>query len=303
MIKKTALITGAAGFIGRHVARKFHRQGWHVIGMGRGDWADSSAYGISEWHRTEVTLEALAELIAKPDVIVHCAGGASVGYSVEEPYQDFIKTVDTMAQVLEFIRLHSPQTKLVYPSSAAVYGQIKSLPIAEDTPLNPVSPYGLHKKMAESLCQMYAYQFGASVVIVRLFSIYGAGLTKQLLWDACQKFEQNDSCFFGTGEEIRDWLHVDDVAELLFIAAEKATTDCPVVNAGSGHGVAVKNILDCVCKQLKIAKHPEFSSQAKAGDPNAYIADITKARGWHWQPKIDWQVGITEYVDWYKKCQ
>ena len=301
-MKNRVLVTGAAGFIGRHVAREFANQGWHVMGMGRGDWVDFESYGISEWHGCEVTLDALVKRAGQPDVIVHCAGGASVGFSVAEPYQDFIKTVDTMAQVLEFIRLHSSATKLVYPSSAAVYGQVTQLPIIEEAPLKPVSPYGFHKKMAESLCQLYAHQYGVSVAIVRLFSIYGAGLNKQLLWDACQKFKQGDNRFFGTGEEIRDWLHVNDVAKLLFIAAQKATTACSVVNAGSGQGVPVKDILRLVSEQSEATKIPEFSSQTKAGDPNAYIADIAKAQAWNWEPEINWREGVAEYVEWYKKC-
>lgn len=299
----TALVTGAAGFIGRHVAREFANQGWHVVGMGRGDCLDSEAYGISEWHGCDVTLDALVNRAGHPDVIVHCAGGASVGFSVAEPYQDFIKTVDTMAQVLEFIRLYSPKSKLVYPSSAAVYGQVTQLPIVEEAPLMPVSPYGVHKKMAESLCQLYAHQYGLEVAIVRLFSIYGAGLNKQLLWDACQKFKQGDNRFFGTGEEVRDWLHVNDVVQLLLIAANNATTACPVLNAGSGQGVPVKDILQLVSEQSGALKKNVFSSQPKVGDPNAYIADITKARAWNWAPQISWREGVAEYVAWYSKCQ
>ena len=302
-MKNKVLVTGAAGFIGRHVAREFANQGWRVVGMGRGDGFDSQAYGISEWHCCEVTLDALVNCAGQPDVIVHCAGGASVGFSVAEPYQDFIRTVDTMAQVLEFIRLYSSATKLVYPSSAAVYGQVSKLPIVEDAPLKPVSPYGFHKKMAESLCQLYAHQYSTSAAIVRLFSIYGTGLHKQLLWDACQKLKQGDNGFFGTGEEIRDWLHVNDVAKLLLIAAEKATTACPVVNGGSGQGVPVKDILQLVSEQSGALKMPAFTSRPKAGDPNAYIADIAKAHAWNWAPEINWREGVAEYVEWYKKCQ
>lgn len=297
------LITGAAGFIGRHVAREFSRNGWHVTGIGRGDWLDWCDYGLTEWHSADVTLDSLVEYGGKPDVIVHCAGGASVGFSVEQPAIDFNLTVDTTSQVLEFIRLHSPSTKLVYPSSAAVYGQVKTLPISEDALLKPVSPYGLHKQMAEGLCQMYSHQFNVSVAIVRLFSIYGVGLRKQLLWDACRKFEQGECDFFGTGREIRDWLYVEDVAKLLIKAAWNATPLCPIVNAGAGEGVLVKDILQQVSEQIGLNIAPLFSFQLKAGDPNAYIADIAKARAWNWKPEINWREGVSTYVNWYKQCQ
>ena len=303
MTQQTVLITGAAGFIGGYVASEFVKKGWYVINIGRGDWSDCRDCGLTSWHNTDVNLDSLLKYAGKPDVIVHCAGGASVGFSVEQPAIDFDLTVRTTSIILEFIRVHSPATKLVYPSSAAVYGQVKNLPIIEETPLNPISPYGFHKQMAEALCQLYASQFGVSVAIIRLFSIYGTGLRKQLLWDACRKFQQKDYEFFGTGDEVRDWLHVADAAKLLFIAAQNATPSCPLVNAGFGLGVPVKEILQQVSDQFGLGITPIFSSKAKTGDPNAYIADISKAREWSWEPEINWHDGVEAYVDWYKKCQ
>jgi len=297
------LITGAYGFIGRHVAREYSSRGWHVTGIGHGEWSNWHDYGLTEWHKADVTLDSLLTLSNYPDVIIHCAGGASVGFSVEQPAIDFDLTVRTTSNVLEFIRLYSPSTKLVYPSSAAVYGQVEALPITEDMPLNPVSPYGTHKQMSEILCQLYSRQYNLSVAIVRMFSIYGPELRKQLLWDACQKLHQDDYAFFGTGEEIRDWLHVDDVSKLLYVASQNATVDCPVVNAGKGMGVKVKNILEQLCGQYESNIKPTFSSTFKPGDPNAYISDISKASAWGWTPLVNWQEGISEYVDWYNKCQ
>ncbi len=302
MTQQTVLITGAAGFIGRYVASEFVKKGWYVIGIGHGDWSWRDC-GLTSWYNTDVNLDSLLKYAGKPDVIVHCAGGASVGFSVEQPAVDFDLTVRTTSIVLEFIRIHSPATKLVYPSSAAVYGQVKNLPITEEMPLNPVSPYGFHKQMAEALCQLYASQFGVSVAIIRLFSIYGTGLRKQLLWDACRKFQQKNCEFFGTGDEVRDWLHVADAAKLIFTAVQNATPSCPVVNAGSGLGVSVKEILQQVSDQFGLGIKSKFSSKAKTGDPNAYIADISKGHEWNWEPEIKWHDGVAAYVDWYKKCQ
>lgn len=299
-MSKKVLITGMAGFIGRHVASEFASKGWQIIGLGRGDWNACQDHPLSEWHRGEITLDSLIEFGGKPDAIIHCAGGSSVGFSVTQPAIDFDLTVRTTSNVLEFIRVHTPATRLVYPSSAAVYGQVKALPILEESPLKPVSPYGLHKQMAEDLCQLYARQFGVSIAIVRLFSIYGPGLKKQLLWDACQKFEKGSYDFFGTGEEVRDWLHVADVAKLFLTASQNATNQCPVVNAGSGQGVSVKEILQHMSDKFGIGVSPKFSSKPKVGDPNAYIADIFKVNVWGWTPRITWSAGVAEYVDWYK---
>ena len=239
MKKKVVLITGAAGFIGQHVAQVYLREGWEVHGIGRGSWTLVTEVGLQSWHCGDVTLDRLVELGLRPDVIVHCAGGSSVGVSIQRPAVDFDHTVKSTSNVLEFIRLYSPATRLIYPSSAAVYGHVTQMPINEDVHANAVSPYGLHKRMAELLCELYARQFGISIAIVRLFSIYGPGLRKQLLWDACLKYESGSTEFFGTGNEVRDWLHVSDIARLLFIAKDKASIACPIVNAGSGIGVKV----------------------------------------------------------------
>jgi UDP-glucose 4-epimerase len=303
MNKRAVLITGAAGFIGRHVAKEFAARGWQVSGIGRSDWKDWHDYGLTAWHSVDVTSEALLEYGGKPEVLAHFAGGAAVGYSVDHPGEDFESTVQTTSRVLEFIRLHSADTKLVYPSSAAVYGQAATLPISEESTIAPISPYGLHKQMAESLCQLYSRQYGLSISIVRLFSVYGPGLRKQLLWEACRKLHEGQSEFFGTGKELRDWLHVSDVARLLFSASMKSSPECPIVNAGSGQGVAVKDILLLIAEQLHLAIAPKFSSRPKAGDPTAYVADISKARGWGWEPEGHWREGVAEYVDWYKRCR
>jgi UDP-glucose 4-epimerase len=138
----TVVITGAHGFIGRHVARRFASAGWEVTGLGHGNWSQSEliAYGNSFWHSTDISLDALITYSGKPDVIVHCGGSGSVAFSMFQPFEDYGRTVGTTAAVLEYIRLHLPRTKLVYLSSAAVYGMAKTLPIAETDPLLPVSP-------------------------------------------------------------------------------------------------------------------------------------------------------------------
>lgn len=299
---RRVLITGATGFVGQYVAREYANQGWYVIGVGSGELTEYGLYGLSECYRCKITVDALIKYAVKVDIIIHCAGGGLVANSYAEPYQNFIKNVDTTAQILEFIRLHSPKTKFFYPSSAAVYGEVNKFPIAEDAPLNPISPYGFHKKMAESLCELYAEKFEVSVVIVRLFSIYGNGLRKQLLWDACQKFKQSDNIFFGTGNEFRDWLHVEDVAKLFLTLSLKPIKSFMVLNAGSGVGVSIKDVLIHINDLLALDLKPQFSSLRKIGDPKGYIADTTKVNSLNWSPTINWQEGVADYVKWHTQC-
>jgi len=298
---KSVLITGAAGFVGRYVAREFAGMGYGVRGMGWGKFPERSQWGISSWCESDISLETLCEFAGQPDVIVHCAGGSSVGYSMEHPHKDFCMTVDTTSHVLEYIRLHSRESRLVYPSSAAVYGKVNKTPISENTVLNPISPYGRHKVMAESLCQMYAQEYHVAVAVVRLFSIFGEGLRKQLLWDACNKLVAGDLTFSGSGTEVRDWLHVRDAAKLLADAADFAHVNCPTINGASGEGVAVRDVLAVIATCFNLNKHLDFSGKGRAGDPDKYVADISSAEDWGWKPGISLQAGIRSYVEWFRE--
>ena len=237
---KRILVTGANGFLGRHVSRMLAKLGYSVAGLGHGTFsqAELGAWGIDEWHEGDVTLESLMQY-ENLKAIFHCAGSGSVNFALQQPSQDFRRTVVTTSDVLEFVRSVSPSTVVVYPSSASVYGTIATMPIGEDAATLPISTYGTHKLLAEHLVKAYAHNFGAKASIVRFFSIYGCGLRKQLLWDACVKLAGGDEIFNGTGDEVRDWLHVEDAAELLIIAMQRASPSCPVVNGGTGTGVSV----------------------------------------------------------------
>ncbi|MBB5057284.1 UDP-glucose 4-epimerase [Granulicella aggregans] len=295
------LVTGANGFLGRYVARSFADQGHTVSGIGHGGWSKDEwePWGLSQWNSADVTLETLRQHAERPDVIVHCAGGGSVSFSIEDPIADFERTVVTTAHVLEYLRTSAPSCRVVYPSSASVYGTVDTVPIAEDFPTAPISQYGTHKLMAEQMVTSYARQFGTHASIVRLFSVYGCGLRKQLLWDACIKFAKQDGVFMGTGEEVRDWLHVQDASTLLLAASRHASPQCPTINGGSGRGATVREVLMRLGRNFDV--EPGFSGTQRQGDPSRFIADIKGAKAWGWHPTKKWTQGVEEYAAWWKR--
>jgi len=301
-MRNHVLITGAAGFIGRHVARRFRDGGWSVTGLGHGTWSkeEARAWGIEDWQAADISFDALSTCEPTPEAIIHCAGSGSVGYSLTNPYQDFHRSTGTVAEVLEYVRLRAPAARLVLLSSAAVYGHGGIQAVREDAPLHPVSPYGIHKLFGESLCRLYGAQYGVASTVVRLFSVYGTGLRKQLLWDACSKAESGDIVFSGTGDETRDWLNVSDAAELLFTAVEYASPRCPTVNGGTGDSPTIRAVLGALFQRLGIGVAPRFSGIARAGDPLYYRADVSAARRWGWLAKVGWSEGIRSYAEWFK---
>lgn len=302
--KKTVIVTGAHGFIGRHVACHLSKCGWNVVGIGHGSWVslnEQQHWGVTVWHSSDISVAALRACSVVPDAIVHCAGSGSVSFSLENPRDDFERSVNTTLNVLEYARVYIPTAMIVTLSSGGVYGEVKHLPIAEDDPLNPISPYGVHKKIVEEICNSFANHFGLSISILRLFSVYGAGLKKQLLWDACNKISRGEHTFFGTGNELRDWIHVSDVASLVEHAISHPPVTASVYNGAGGMGVSVSDILKLLYAILGETAKPSFTGITKPGDPIGYVADINKAKLIEWQPRMFWEQGITKYAQWYKK--
>lgn len=303
---KTVLVTGAHGFLGRHVATAFAQAGCTVLGVGLGDWESERPgdFGIDRWIGAAVTLEALQALNCCPDVVAHCAGSGSVGFSLAQPFQDFAMTVGTTAAVLEFMRLTAPEAQLIYPSSAAVYGAGHTGPIPVDAELAPSSPYGVHKLAAEALCRSAVQNFGLRCSIVRYFSLYGPGLCKQLLWEASRRLlaaEPDEPIeFFGTGDETRDWLHVHDAAGLMVQLAGDARQEL-VLNGGSGRAVTVAEVLGKLAKVLGCSADIRFNGQSRAGDPFHLQADIALTRALGWEPQVRLEEGLDEYAAWCRR--
>jgi UDP-glucose 4-epimerase len=307
-MQKTVLITGGFGFLGRAVAHKFKQLDYRVVGIGRGRWGpeEASAHGFDVWLDASVSLSSLMTLNERFDLVVHCGGNGSVGYSLANPLQDFAKTVQGTSELLEFLRVTNSKALLVYPSSAGVYGAKEDAPIKETDSLNPISPYGYHKRIAEELLESYSKSYGIRVVVIRFFSIYGPGLTKQLLWDASSKLlaaVNNKAIFWGTGEETRDWIHVDDAAGLVLHLAKctgalSGAANLQVINGASGIRVTVREVLTHLAAALGSATDIRFNGAFRAGDPRFYHADITQLRASEWRPSVSLDQGLADYAVW-----
>lgn len=301
--KEIVLVTGATGFIGRHCAWELSDQGYRTIGLDIIPFPDASSWGLSSFTRGRVCvneMEKLAKKYGLPSYIIHCAGSGSVPSSFKEPSADFSSNVVTAMEVLEFSRYHKSRIGVVIPSSAAVYGVSKALRLRESSPIHPVSPYGIHKHMSEELALSYSKNFGVPSSVIRFFSVYGTGLRKQILWDACSKAEKGNYVFAGQGTEIRDFMHVTDAARLLVIAVGKASPSCPLVNGGTGNGTSVNEILTMIGECWNPTLRPEFTGNKRQGDPMHYLADVTRLRSWGFKPRMEMAKAVKAYVDWYK---
>jgi UDP-glucose 4-epimerase len=180
-----------------------------------------------------------------------------------------------------------------------VYGSSDSGAIPEGASAQPQSPYAVHKLVAERLCWSYGRFFGVSSVVIRFFSIYGPGLRKQLFWDACTRLARGEGSFAGTGDEIRDWLHVEDAAALVLASIDRAVPEGVVVNGGCGIGATVREVVTALRDDLGNHAKVSFTGERRPGDPTRFIANNALARSWGWTPKLPWRDGAREFAAWF----
>lgn len=299
-------ITGAAGFIGRHLVRHLASGGAQVAGLDLAECPAPLSGHISAWQTGALAPAQFASLARRtgiPETVYHLAGGSSVGASIEAPYRDFASTVDGTAALLDWVRVSAAGSRIVIVSSAAVYGDLHAGPISEDAAIAPFSPYGAHKYAMETICRGWAGCFGLNIATARLFSVYGPGLAKQLLWDLCCKLNAGTPqvVLGGTGTELRDWTHISDVVRALAYAVRFASPEVPTINAGTGAGSSVAQVAELVVRAL--GRDPaclEFSGQSRPGDPFSLVAAPGKleAAGFAWRMGL--QEGVAGYLDWFK---
>lgn len=295
---RSALVTGAAGFIGSALVRALASRGYRVQGLDRGAPDDTLRTQVARWSVGDLS-QGLPPDLPAADEVYHCAGSGVVGASFSDPAADFRANVATTANLVAWMT-NQRGARLVLVSSAAVYGIQPVMPIGETAALDPTSPYGVHKRLAERQVRDYARNFGFNATVVRLFSVYGPGLRKQLLWDACMKLTQGPASFGGNGSEERDWIQVDDAVALLIQAAAAASPACPTFNGGTGVSTTVRQALELLARKLGQAAPLRFSGESRRGDPPALVASIAAARAIGWAPRIALADGISQYADWFR---
>lgn len=243
------LILGSEGFIGKSIS-KFYKA--------NSDYDVYSSdilpnHGAEKYVQINTTSPNFEEIISQEfSVIINCTGAAHVGNSLNKPLNDFFLNTVNVFRILDAIRLKSPVTHFVNLSSAAVYGQPVQLPVKENSVIKPLSPYGFHKVMSESILKEFFDIFNISSTSLRIFSCYGPGLKKQLFWDAYKKACNKKYEFWGTGKESRDFIYVDDLAKIIQHVVNKDNKGFNTYNIASGVETSIENAINKLYKALKI---------------------------------------------------
>jgi UDP-glucose 4-epimerase len=295
---KNILIIGCLGFIGKAIKSFFEtNNSYSVYGVDLATYSSENNY-ISFTKYGD--FDSILNLI-KIDICINASGAANVSFSVEHPAQDFNLNSVNVFKILNALRIHSPKAKFINLSSAAVYGNPGSLPIKETSSTQPISPYGYHKYISELICQEFNQLYDVKTCCLRIFSAYGPGLKKQLLWDLSRKAEkQNHILLYGTGEESRDFIYIDDLVHAVQCILEDQHFSDSIINIASGSEVYIKDIARIFFKHYNSSLTYEFSGQRRIGDPDNWRADTTKLQQTGFKQKIDIEEGIQNYIQWVK---
>lgn len=300
-MKKNLLIIGVNGFIGSRCAEYFYNNDkYEITGC---DISDDSI--IKNYIKINSINPDFNNVFKKIefDICLNCSGAANVPLSLNDPLKDFQLNTVNVFNILNTIKLTQPKCKFINLSSAAVYGNPKLIPIAETCELNPVSPYGFHKMMSEQICEEFYKFWNIRTLSLRVFSVYGPGLRKQILWDISQKLKTNikEIQLFGTGNETRDFIFITDLVRLIEIIIERANFQGEVINIGNGTQISVREIAETTGRQINPNISIVFNGHNREGDPINWEADISIIKNMGYKSKTGIKDGIKFYIQWLKE--
>ena len=294
------LVTGGAGFIGGHIVDALVADNdVRVLDSGRtGDL--SAVPDEAELIEGDVRDEAAVDqAMTDVDVVFHEAAVVSVAESVEEPVESNDVNLSGTLAVLDAARRED--ARLVFASSAAVYGDPERVPVSEDDPTDPLSPYGLQKLAADRYVRMYADLYDLPTVPLRYFNVYGPGQTGGDYAGVITAFlnriqEGKPPVIHGDGTQTRDFVHVSDIVQANLLAA---TTDATgeAYNVGTGESVTIRELADTLVDVTGADVESEHGP-ARDGDIDESEADISKARDrLGYEPGTTLHEGLADLVE------
>lgn len=290
-----AVVTGGRGFIGSHLVDALIARGFevHVIDDGAAGKRKDRENEKATYHDVSITDHAaIAPICAGAQYVFHLAALPRVQDSIDHPLETFAVNVGGTLSLLQASKAGNVG-KVIFASSAAVYGDLPTMPLSEDMQLLPKSPYGLHKKMGEEACRLWSDIYGLKTVSLRFFNVYGARFDPDGAYAlVVGKFlalrkEGKPLSIAGDGSHTRDYVHVKDVVDALLRAADAALGNGEVFNVATGVETSVHDLATLIGGATEPA--PARLEPARS------FADISKTKTiLGWEPRITLPDGIAE---------
>ena len=307
---KRYLVTGGAGFIGSTIVRALLEQGDFVrildnFSTGKRENVAGLAVEIVDGDLRDPA--KVAEAVKNIDIIFHEAAFVSVPQSMDDPLPCFDINQRGTEYLLEAARKAGVK-RVVLASSAAVYGDLETMPLAEDFLLRPLSPYAVSKRVDELYAEMYTRSFGLEVVALRYFNVYGPRQRPDSMYAAAvpiftrRLIDGKPITIYGDGGQTRDLIHVGDVVRANLLASEHPDAPGQVFNICTGDETRVIDLVETLMDFFPDAPAPAFGP-ARAGDIYRSLGNPAKAEkiiGFKAQTSLD--AGLKTVVDWMKSA-
>ena len=303
---KKVVVTGGAGFIGSHLVEELAKQGYNVIILD--DLSTGKMENIAELLNKDnvefvqgsiTELPLLQKLFQGVEYVFHQAALARVPRSVDDPLTANEVNITGTLNILLAARDNGVK-KVIYASSSSVYGNTATLPQREDMPPDPLSPYALTKLAGEYYCNIFRQIYGLPTVSLRYFNVYGSrqDLKSQYATVIPAFIEMIlqglPLIIHGDGEQSRDLTFIDDVVRANILAAESDAEG--TYNIGCGKSTTINqlagSILNLMGKDL-----PPVHEKPRPGDPRHTLADVSKARGFGYEPKWNLEEGLRKSIE------
>ena len=300
-----ALVTGGAGFIGSNLTGRLVAEGRSVVvldNLSSGYRRNLDPYPDVQFTVGDVrNADTVERAVENVDVIYHMAASVGNKRSIDDPVADAEVNVIGTIRMLEAARRNGVR-KVVASSSAGIFGELKSLPIGENHPTEPDSPYGCSKLCEEKECLVYAKLYGIEVVCLRYFNVYGPNQRYDAYGNVIpifvfQMLRGEPLTVFGDGEQTRDFVNVSDVVQANIKAAMTSGLT-GAFNVASGTRITINRLVELLCEVSGM--RPEVRhGPSRPGDVLHSLADISAARAaFGYSPAVDMRAGLTEYVRW-----
>jgi len=280
------VVTGGAGFVGSHVAAYLAERGFRVVAVDNLERA-SAVKRLEEAGVPLVVGDVRHMDLPPADAVVHAAAYISVDESWERPYDYMWNNAAATARVAK--QCAETGARLIYISSAAVYGEPQHLPIDESHSTRPLSPYGLSKLVGEQMTQMLA----PGAAVLRLFNVYGPGQTGTYAGVVSKFIERAKRglppVIYGDGTQTRDFIHVADVARFVEVVLDRGAAG--VYNVGTSRAVSIRELAAIVMRLAGLGGEPLYAPP-RPGDIKHSAADVSKARALGWEPQMPLEEGL-----------